>query len=128
MVRRRASVTNPGMRISDADRAEMADHLSKHYGEGRLDQAEFNERLDRAMRAKTQSDLTWLLTDLPGLEPARQPARPRERHRYYRVLLLIAAVVVVFLGWQALVRPYLPWLLVALLGYLWLRHGPQRSS
>ena len=75
MVRRRASVTNPGMRISDADRAEMADHLSKHYGEGRLDQAEFNERLDRAMRAKTQSDLTWLLTDLPGLEPARQPAR-----------------------------------------------------
>jgi len=128
MVRRRASVTNPGMRISDADRAEMADHLSKQYGEGRLDQAEFNERLDRAMRAKTQSDLTWLLTDLPGLEPARQPARPPERHRYYRVLLLIAAVVVVFLGWQALVRPYLPWVLVALLAYLWLRHGPPRRS
>ena len=99
---RRRAVINPGMRISDADRAEMADHLSKQYGEGRLDQSEFNERLDRAMRAKTQSDLTGLL---------------------------IAVVALVFFTWQALVRPYLPWVLVALLAYLlWLRHGPERRS
>jgi DUF1707 SHOCT-like domain len=128
MGRRRASVINPGMRISDADRAEVADHLSKQYGEGRLDQAEFNERLDRAMRAKTQSDLTWLLTDLPGVEPTKLPPRPPQRRMYYRVLLLIAALVVVFVAWQALVRPYLPWLLVALLAYLWLRHGPRARS
>jgi hypothetical protein len=128
MVRRRASVTNPSMRISDADRSEVADHLSKQYGEGRLDQAEFNERLDRAMRAKTQSDLTWVLSDLPGFEPARQPARPAQRHRYLRVLLLIVAVVAVFFTWQDLVRPYLAWVLVALLAYLWLRHGPRRGS
>ena len=129
MGRRRASVINPSMRISDADRAEMADHLSKQYGEGRLDQSEFNERLDRAMRAKTQSDLTGLLIDLPGVEPARQPARPPQRRRYYRVLLLIAVVALVFFTWQALVRPYLPWVLVALLAYLlWLRHGPERRS
>lgn len=128
MARRRTSVINPGMRISDADRAEVADHLSRQYSEGRLDQAEFNDRLDRAMKAKTQSDLTWLLTDLPGVEPARSPARPPQRRPYFRVLGLILAVVVVFFAWQQLVRPYLPWLLVALLAYLWLRHGPRRST
>jgi DUF1707 SHOCT-like domain len=128
MGRRRASVINPGMRISDADRAEVADHLSKQYSEGRLDQAEFNERLDRAMRAKTQSDLTWLLTDLPGVEPARKPSRTPQRRRYSRMVLLIAMVAVAFFAWQALVRPYLPWLLVALLAYLLLWHGPQRRG
>ena len=125
---RRASAINPGMRISDADRAEVADHLSKQYSEGRLDQAEFNERLDRAMRAKTQSDLTWLLTDLPGVEPARKPSRMPQRRRYSRMVLLIAMVAVAFFAWQALVRPYLPWLLVALLAYLLLWHGPQRRG
>jgi Domain of unknown function (DUF1707) len=125
MVRRRASVINPSMRISDADRAEVADHLSKNYGEGRLDQAEFNERLDRAMRAKTQSDLTGVLSDLPGVEPARQPPRSPQRRRYFRVLLLIVAVVAVFIAWQNLVRPYLAWMLVALLAYLWLRQRPE---
>jgi hypothetical protein len=128
MGRRRASVINPGMRISDADRAEVADHLSKQYSEGRLDQAEFNERLDRAMRAKTQSDLSWLLSDLPGVEPARKPSRTPQRRRYSRMVLLIAMVAVAFFAWQALVRPYLPWLLVALLAYLLLWHGPQRRS
>ncbi|HEV3295439.1 MAG TPA: DUF1707 domain-containing protein [Streptosporangiaceae bacterium] len=128
MARRRASVINPGMRISDADRAEIADHLSKQYSEGRLDQVEFNERLDRAMRAKTQSDLTLLLADLPGFVPARQPASPPHRRSYSRVLLLILAVVAVFVVWQALVRPYLPWLLVALLAFLWWQHGPRHRS
>ncbi len=125
---RRASAVNPGIRISDADRAEVADHLSKQYSEGRLDQAEFNERLDRAMRAKTQADLTWLLSDLPGAGIPGQSARPSHRPRFYRVLLLIVAVVAVFVAWQALVRPYLPWLLVALLAYLWLQHGHRRRS
>ncbi len=128
MGRRRASVINPGMRISDTDRAEVADHLSKQYSEGRLDQAEFNERLDRAMRAKTQSDLTWLLSDLPGAEPARKPSHAPQRRRYSRMVLLIALVAVAFFAWQALVRPYLPWLLVALLAYLLLWHGPQRRG
>lgn len=128
MGRRRASVINPSMRISDADRAEVADHLSKQYSEGRLDQAEFNERLDRAMRAKTHSDLTWLLTDLPGVEPARQPPRPPQRRRYFRILLLVAVVAAVFITWQALVRPYLAWVLVALLAYLWLRQRSERGS
>ncbi len=30
----RASYANPSMRISDAERTEVADRLSPHYGEG----------------------------------------------------------------------------------------------
>jgi hypothetical protein len=59
-----------GMRVSDADRADVADRLSRHYSDGRLDQAEFDERLDLAMRAKTRADLIGLLADLPEEQPA----------------------------------------------------------
>ena len=53
------------MRISDAERAEVSDRLSKHYGDGRLDETEFSKRLDQAMHAVTQSDLNGLFDDLP---------------------------------------------------------------
>ena len=43
------------MRVSDAERNEVAEELSKHYADGRLDAAEFKERLDQAMGAKTSS-------------------------------------------------------------------------
>ena len=54
---RRASQADPNMRVSHAERTEVADRLSKHYGDGRLDEEEFNERLDRAMKAKTRSEI-----------------------------------------------------------------------
>src|ERR1700733_15523156 len=66
--RRRTSYSD--LRISDAERSEVADLLSKHYGDGRLDQAEFNERLDLAMKAKTYKDLSGLFADLPPTEAA----------------------------------------------------------
>src|SRR5215472_17706893 len=73
---RRASQANPNMRVSHAERTEVADRLSKHYGDGRLDEEEFNERLDRAMKAKTRGDLAGLFDDLPGEEPPRPSAGP----------------------------------------------------
>src|SRR5260370_965845 len=63
---RRGSYAHRDLRVSDAERAEVADRLSKHYSDGRLDQAEFDERVDQAMRAKTQSDLSGLFDDLPS--------------------------------------------------------------
>jgi hypothetical protein len=88
-----------GLRISDAERAEVADLLSKHYGDGRLDQAEFNQRLDQAMRAKTYSDLSDLFVDLPRTEAevAEAPKAghgPRE-HRLPGVAFLVVAVIAV---------------------------------
>jgi Domain of unknown function (DUF1707) len=78
-----------GMRVSDADRAVTADRLSRHFGDGRLDKAEFDQRLDRALRAKTRADLIALLSDLPeGLGPiGDEPGKSRSQRRRERELL-----------------------------------------
>jgi Domain of unknown function (DUF1707) len=55
------------MRVSDADRALVADRLARHFGDGRLDQADFDERVSRAMAAKTVGDFQGLFDDLPDL-------------------------------------------------------------
>jgi hypothetical protein len=86
---RRASWPDHGMRVSDADRADVADRLAKHYSYGRLDQAEFDERLDRAMNAKTRADLVVLLADLPEGEPVPPDdgTRSRDHRRQQRLIL-----------------------------------------
>ncbi len=126
---RRASYANPGLRVSDAERAEVADQLSRHYGEGRLSQAEFDERLDQAMRATTQADLSGLTADLPGTGTAEATPRkrPGRRHRLLAPLLVIAIIVTAgpTLAWS---YHLLPWLLIGLLAFLWLRHGHRRHS
>jgi hypothetical protein len=58
---------DPGMRVSDAERTAVADRLARHYSDGRLDQAEFDERVTRAMAAKTYGDFQGLFSDLPDL-------------------------------------------------------------
>jgi hypothetical protein len=64
------------MRVSDAERAEVADLLGRHYSDGRLDKQEFDERVARAMSAKTQGDLAGLFDDLPDLDsPAGEGPR-----------------------------------------------------
>jgi hypothetical protein len=101
--RDRADYSDPGLRVSDAERAEVCDRLSKHYGDGRLDEAEFNERVDRAMKAKTRSDLNALFTDLPPTDdrtaPPAPPARRRSRHPVRGALFIaLALVIAVSLG------------------------------
>ena len=63
--------TDATLRVSDAERNDVADKLSRHFADGRLDQAEFKERLDAAMSAKTQGDLAGLFDDLPPLAAIR---------------------------------------------------------
>jgi len=95
--RRRASYAN--LRVSDAERTEVADLLSKHYGDGRLDQAEFNQRLDQAMNAKTYADLSGLFTDLPRTEaeateaPGVTASRRHRRHPGALVLLILIVIL-----------------------------------
>lgn len=72
----RASYTNPNMRISDAERTEVADRLSLHYSDGRLDQEEFDRRLHQAMSAVTQADLNGLFADLPDATQAGAATTP----------------------------------------------------
>jgi len=122
---------NPNMRVGDAERNQMSEILSKHYSDGRLDAAEFQERLDRAMNAKTRADLSGLLADLPPLaNPDQKPVPPPPRHRHG---LLRTVILVLFAVWAFsfvgagvhLWWIHIPWLLVILVvALLW---GRERS-
>jgi hypothetical protein len=94
--RRRIAYGQPDLRVSDAERSEVADRLAEHYGEGRLDQSEFNERVEQAMRAKTRSDIVGLFDDLPDGEAPEVTTRPRRRRSYHPLLIaaLIVAIIV----------------------------------
>ncbi|AZZ40173.1 DUF1707 SHOCT-like domain-containing protein [Acidipropionibacterium jensenii] len=59
---------DPQMRISDADRARLADLLDDAYADGRLDQSEHGERMTAALDARTVSDIAPLVGDLAPLE------------------------------------------------------------
>lgn len=52
-------------RIGDAEREAAVEELTEHFVAGRLDQAEFDQRMDAAMRARTAADLVPLFADLP---------------------------------------------------------------
>ena len=67
---------DPNLRASDADRDATADRLRQHHTDGRLDQDEFQERLDRCFAAKTVGELAELTRDLPD-DSARHRARGR---------------------------------------------------
>jgi hypothetical protein len=62
--------TGPDLRIGDADREAAAASLREHYAQGRLTLEEFNQRLDAAFRATTQSQLNMLTRDLPHTGPS----------------------------------------------------------
>jgi hypothetical protein len=64
---------------------------------GRLDVVEFQERLDRALAAKTYADLDALVADLPGDGLSRSDRRvawtPRRRPVWLVPVLAVAAIV-----------------------------------
>jgi hypothetical protein len=66
-----------GLRVSDAERDAVAAELAEHLKDGRLDAAEFDERVGQAVSAKTRGDLDPLLADLPRPAPAPTPAARR---------------------------------------------------
>ena len=79
---RRIRYSDQHIRVSDADRNAVAELLGQHYADGRLDQAEFDDRVGRTMAAKTRGDLTGLFDDLPETGPAGAgPAGPAGRAR-----------------------------------------------
>lgn len=113
------------LRVSDAERQAVADRLAQHYGEGRLDQVELDERIGRAMGAKTRADLNGLFDDLPDPDgavssgPAGAPGRPdrraRREMRRGRLLPIVVVVVIALIAAQAihaLLWITVPWLLL----------------
>jgi hypothetical protein len=65
------------LRVSHEDRDRVAEMLRDAAGEGRLDIDELEERLERALNAKTYGDLEPLVADLPiGPPPTASVAQP----------------------------------------------------
>jgi hypothetical protein len=127
---RRIRYSDEHIRVSDVERNAVAERLSAHYADGRLDQAEFDERVSRTMSAKTRGDLAGLFDDLPDPEePAGAssgsrgrggpaiPYRPRRRGGLLRPLLLVVIVLVLAsIAWHAATSFfYIPWFPIAVI-------------
>ena len=67
------------IRASDQDREAVVQRLQDAFAEGRLDDAEFDQRTRAALTAKTSANLAPLLDDLPAAAgrpaPGRGPGR-----------------------------------------------------
>lgn len=66
----------PELRIGDREREQAVAQLGTAFGEGRLELAEYDERVASAYSAKTASDLLDLTADLPVVRPHNQAAPP----------------------------------------------------
>ncbi|MGB6578241.1 MAG: DUF1707 domain-containing protein [Streptosporangiaceae bacterium] len=62
------------VRASDGERDQVVALLQRHFADGRLTQAELEERVGAALAARTRDQLRALTADLPGADV--QPARP----------------------------------------------------
>jgi hypothetical protein len=128
-----------GLRIGDAERAAAADRLAWHFSHGRLDETELDDRLGRAMRASTASELTALLADLPADEPVpgaatgqprlAGPARPRVSRRpgLAFVVLTVCIIAGAALLLRAVTHSIAALAVILLIAVLWLRRRRVRD-
>jgi hypothetical protein len=61
-------------RASDRERDAVVQRVQQAFAEGRLDDAEFDERMRTALVARTHADLDALVADLPATTPSLAPA------------------------------------------------------
>lgn len=79
-----ATAGSGALRASHADRDKIVELLRTAAGDGRLDPEELDERLERALTAKTYAELAVLTTDLPAtaaaaaLTPAAAGTMPKD--------------------------------------------------
>src|SRR3954470_16322432 len=98
-------MSDPSIRISDAERDRAAAELGEHFAQGRLTADEHAERLEQVWSARTRAELVALFGDLPGggygPRPVVRDAAParevpsRRRPRLPAPLLALAAVLLV---------------------------------
>ena len=61
------------VRASDSERDAAATQLQAAFAEGRIDDAEFDQRMRTALTAQTRADLARLTADLPEEAPRPLP-------------------------------------------------------
>jgi Domain of unknown function (DUF1707) len=129
------------LRVGDAERQQAVTALGEHYAAGRLDQDEYDTRIQTAYAAKTRIDLQGLFGDLPepvpfrptGDRPAGSPlpgweagrnARDRTRRRVGSPVIPVLMVIAIFLGVSLLVHfPVVPLLFLL----IWVGAGRRRG-
>jgi Domain of unknown function (DUF1707) len=96
------------LRVGDSERQEAVSALGEHYAAGRLDQDEYDTRVQAAYASRTRVDLRGLFGDLPEPTPFRPLPAPgwqdgrvaRDRRRrpvlagvpVFPILLVLAVV------------------------------------
>jgi hypothetical protein len=84
------------LRVSDGDRDRVVEELRAHAADGRLTIEELEDRVQRALAARTAGEVAELTHDLPERPAARSPrrswrARP-EVQTYLAVMALLVAI------------------------------------
>lgn len=111
------------LRLGDAERERAAVALAHHFSAGRLELAEYDERVSAVYRAKTQAELTPLFVDLPV---AARPDRPRTHNRALpRGVLLLLVLLVLAVAFTA-AAGFPPWFLFPI--WFWSRRLHSRGS
>jgi hypothetical protein len=117
------------VRIGHAERERAATLLGEHFAAGRLDMAEFDERIQRVYAARTAGELEPLFADLPDTRPAARPQTATTRRQFEVARIgLIIAVLLACVAWIALLRipPFfvfpLFWIVAMSRGRRWAHH------
>jgi len=72
------------LRVTNQDREHVVEHIKAAYADGRYDKLEFDDRLERAMTARTHGDLMPIMDEIygpnavPQLAPAPSAPVPQE--------------------------------------------------
>jgi hypothetical protein len=118
---------NPNLRAADADRERVAERLRKSHAEGRLDLAEFQERLERCYEAKTIGQLDALVTDLPRHDESVE-RRPHGGFLPWRVgLVPLAPILITLIVVSAAIGHHFFWVWIPLLFFVWRMSWWRRS-
>jgi hypothetical protein len=119
------------VRVGDTERERAAEALADHYAAGRLDHAEYVERLDAIWTARTHADLDMLFHDLPRMTRPEPVASARRAGPPFPLIALAVLVVGV------VVLTHLPVILLLLAGVVLFKIargrtrsclGPRRSA
>ena len=128
---RRIRYADQHIRVSDADRNAVAEQLGVHYADGRLDQAEFDERSTQAMNAKTRADLSGLFSDLPETPKPTPNTLPdvrqhRHRHPFLGIVVLFIVAIAVAHAVATVTLPLL-WIAFVALAVLFVIRGARHN-
>lgn len=110
---------NATIRAADADRERVAERLRKSLAEGRLDMAEFQDRLERCYTARTLGELGDLVRDLPRQEAPADRGLLARLPPLRRSLRSLAPILIALIVVSAALGHHVFWLWIPLVLLIW---------